>query len=135
MRNVTKMTGPMYDYYVVDPYFGEYKGKGTTWVFLIGPTWYNETRYVGHQMQEALDKLEDKGKAGGIRMYYIESRFDELLKETFDNRQHPSLWIIDPDDGWAHHWDKSEFPNNKTIIDWIENKTYKNSTFKHPAPR
>lgn len=48
MRNVTKMTGPMYDYYVVDPYFGEYKGKGTTWVFLIGPTWYNETRYVGH---------------------------------------------------------------------------------------
>jgi len=37
----------MYSYYIVDPWFGEFKGKGTTWVLIIGPTWYNETRYVG----------------------------------------------------------------------------------------
>jgi len=80
------MSGPMYDYYVVDPWFGEFRGKGTTWVLVIGPTWYNETRYVGAEMQEALMKLEDKGKASKIKMYYIESRYDELLKETFDNR-------------------------------------------------
>jgi len=57
MQNVTRMSGPMYDYYVVDPWFGEFKGKGTTWVLIIGPTWYNETRYVGAEMQEALMKL------------------------------------------------------------------------------
>lgn len=86
MPNITRMSGPFYDYYVVDPYFGEFTGKGTTWVMLIGPIWYNETRYYGYQMQEALMKLEDKGKAKGYKMYYVESRYDELLTETFDNR-------------------------------------------------
>lgn len=47
MPNVTRMSGPFYDYYVRDPYFG-FIGKGTTWVMLIGPTWYNETRYFGY---------------------------------------------------------------------------------------
>lgn len=45
--NITRLSQSMYSYYIVDPWFGEFKGKGTTWVLIIGPTWYNETRYVG----------------------------------------------------------------------------------------
>ena len=58
-----------------------------------------------------------------------------MLKETFDNRFNPSLWVIDGDNGFAHHWDRSEFPNNRTILTWLEEKEYLNSTFKLPAPR
>ena len=37
-------------------------------------------------MQVAFEKLEDRGKAQKYRFCYIEGRFDELLKNTFDNR-------------------------------------------------
>jgi hypothetical protein len=37
-------------------------------------------------MQVALEKLEDRGKAGKYKFAYIEGRFDELLKLSFDNR-------------------------------------------------
>ena len=132
---MTRMGGSMYSYYVVDPIFGEFIGKGTTWVLLIGPTWYNETRYVGVQLQETYEKLMDKGKAQPYKLFYVEGRYDELLVETFDNRHLPSVWVIDGGNGWAHHWDRSEFPNNVTLLKYLEEKEYLNSTFTLPAPR
>jgi len=86
MPNVTRMSAPKYDYYVKSSHSGEFRGRGTTWVLCIGPSWYNETKYVGYQMQIALEKLEDRGRAGKYKFAYVESRFDELLKNTFDNR-------------------------------------------------
>lgn len=80
-------------------------------------------------MQVALEKLHDRGKAGKYKFAYIESRFDELLKNSFDNRQTPSLWVIDAENATAHHWDNSEFPNNMTIIEWLEKRDYLNSSF------
>ena len=86
MPNVTRMTAPKYDYYVKSQGNGEFRGRGTTWLLCIGPTWYNETKYVGYQMQVALEKLEDRGKASKYKFAHVEGRFDELLKNTFDNR-------------------------------------------------
>lgn len=80
-------------------------------------------------MQVALEKLEDRGKAGKYKFAHVEGRFDELLKNTFDNRQNPSLWVIDGENGTAHHWDRSEFPNNMTIISMLEERTYLNASF------
>lgn len=37
-------------------------------------------------MQVALEKLEDRGKASKYKFAHVEGRFDELLKNTFDNR-------------------------------------------------
>lgn len=37
-------------------------------------------------MQVALEKLEDRGKAGKYKFAYVEGRFDEYLKLSFDNR-------------------------------------------------
>ena len=39
MPNVTRLTSPFYDYYVVDPFYGNFKGKGTTFVLIIGNCW------------------------------------------------------------------------------------------------
>lgn len=47
MPNVTRLTAPMYQYYIRAPN-GEFRGQGTTWVLVIGPTWYNQTKYVGY---------------------------------------------------------------------------------------
>lgn len=129
MPNVTRMTAPKYDYYVRSRQTGEFRGRGTTWILCIGPSWYNETKYVGYQMQIALEKLEDRGRAGKYKFAYVESRFDELLKNTFDNRQNPSLWVIDGENGTMHHWDDHEFPNNVTIMAWLEDRTYLNASF------
>jgi hypothetical protein len=86
MRNVTRMSAPKYDYYVRSHQTGEFRGRGTTWLLCIGPSWYNTTKYVGYQMQVALEKLDDRGKASKYKFAYVESRFDELLVNTFDNR-------------------------------------------------
>lgn len=80
-------------------------------------------------MQIALEKLEDRGRAGKYKFAYVESRFDELLKNTFDNRQNPSLWVIDGENGTMHHWDDHNFPNNVTIMSWLEDRTYLNASF------
>jgi len=45
--NVTRMSGPKYDYYIKNRETGEFRGAGTTWVLCIGPSWYNSTKYVG----------------------------------------------------------------------------------------
>jgi len=37
-------------------------------------------------MQVALEKLDDRGRAGKYKFAYVEGRYDELLKNTFDNR-------------------------------------------------
>jgi hypothetical protein len=81
------------------------------------------------------EKLMDKGKASPFKMFYVEGRYDEVLVETFDNRQNPSLWVIDGENGNAYHWDKGEYPNNITLMDWVEGREYLNSTFSLPAPR
>ena len=80
------MSAPKYDYYVRNRQTGEFKGKGTTWVLCIGASQYDEVKYVGFQMQTAHEKLEEKGSAGKYKFAYIEGRFDEMLKNTFDNR-------------------------------------------------
>jgi hypothetical protein len=123
------MSAPKYDYYVRSHQTGDFRGRGTTWLLCIGPSWYNATKYVGYQMQVALEKLDDRGKASKYKFGYVESRFDELLANTFDNRQTPSLWLIDGENGTAHHWDSGEFPTNMTIISWLEDRTYLNASF------
>ena len=80
-------------------------------------------------MQIAFEKLEDRGRAGKYKFVYVEGRFDELLKNTFDNRQNPSLWVIDGENATAHHWDWKDYPNNVTIMNWLEERTYLNASF------
>jgi hypothetical protein len=48
MPNITRMTAQKYDYYVNSHVSRQFRGRGTTWVLCIGPSWYNETIYVGY---------------------------------------------------------------------------------------
>lgn len=72
-------------------------------------------------------QLAESEKSEKYKFAYIEGRFDELLKNSFDNKASFALWVIDGENGTAHHWEKLGYPNNQTIIDWLENKEYLNS--------
>lgn len=137
--NVTELSAEKYDYFIGGGKAG-YKHKGHSHVIVMGSLHRNETMWVGHQMQIAIDNftLFDKETNGNRTLHFnwIEPRYDEPLALGFNIRFWPSVYFIDDEtNGTVYQWDSWEYLNNETFASWILNKEYLNSSIQFPVPR
>lgn len=126
--NMTAMSGPRYDHFLVDPETGKFRGQdlNLTIVLLFVKLDSQMSQYVADQFLIVQKQMKYKN----IKICWVDPINDEMMFDTFGRYRSPQIVAIDTKDGMAYYYDQIKVADNETMIDWLSNKNYKSSSYK-----
>lgn len=118
--NMTAMSGPRYDYFLVDPESGEFLGHNLnlTIVLLFVRLDSHMSQFVADQFLIVANQMKYKN----VKVCIVDPHNDEMMFDTFGRYRSPQIVAIDTKDGFAYYYDQPKLADNGTMIDWLSNK-------------